>query len=50
MNARQVHGYLDAYRNSPSGGEFDGVWSALEASRARSNAGKPKTGQKRQSI
>ena len=41
-NARQVHAYLDAYRNSPSGSELDGVWSVLEASWARFNASKQK--------
>ena len=32
INVRQVHSYLDAYRNSSSGAELDGVWRALEAS------------------
>jgi phosphatidylinositol glycan class O len=41
INARQVHTYLDAYRNSPSGGELDGVWRDLEASWMRFNASKP---------
>jgi phosphatidylinositol glycan class O len=42
INARQVHAYLNTYRNSPSGGELDGVWSALEASWTRFRASKPK--------
>lgn len=42
INARQVHAYLDAYRNSPSGSELDGVWSVLEASWARFNTSKQK--------
>ena len=41
INARQVYAYLDAYRNSPSGGELDGVWSNLGASWTRLNASKP---------
>jgi GPI ethanolamine phosphate transferase 3 subunit O len=41
INARQVYAYLDAYRNSPSGGELDGAWSNLEASWMRFNASKP---------
>ncbi|KAI0298191.1 hypothetical protein BC826DRAFT_1103125 [Russula brevipes] len=42
INARQVHTYLNTYRNSSSGGELDGVWSALEASWTRLRASKPK--------
>jgi len=42
INARQVHAYLDAYRNSPSGGELDGVWGDLEASWTRFDTSKPK--------
>jgi len=42
INARQVHAYLDAYRNSPSGGELDGVWGGLEASWTRFDTNKPK--------
>ena len=41
MNARQVHAYLDTYRNSPSGGELDGTWRTLEASWARFQGGRP---------
>ncbi|KAH8990586.1 hypothetical protein EDB92DRAFT_1816763 [Lactarius akahatsu] len=42
INARQVRTYLDAYRNSASGGELDGVWDALAASWARFDASKSK--------
>jgi phosphatidylinositol glycan class O len=42
INARQVYAYLDAYRNSPSGGELNGVWGDLEASWTRFSASKPK--------
>ncbi|KAI0263618.1 hypothetical protein BC834DRAFT_938601 [Gloeopeniophorella convolvens] len=42
INARQIHTYLEAYRNSASGGELDGVWAALEASWAYFSASKPK--------
>jgi len=42
INARQVHAYLDAYRNSPSGGELDDVWDDLEASWTRFHTSKPK--------
>ena len=41
INARQVHTYLDTYRNSPSGGELDGTWRTLEASWARFHGGRP---------
>jgi len=41
INARQVHTYLDTYRNSPSGGELDGMWRTLEASWARFHGGRP---------
>lgn len=41
INARQVHAYLDTYRNSPSGGELDGTWRTLEASWARFHGGRP---------
>jgi phosphatidylinositol glycan class O len=41
INARQVHEYLDTYRNSPSGGELDGMWRTLEASWARFHGGRP---------
>ena len=40
INARQVRAYLDAYRNSASGGELDGVWDALAASWARFDSSK----------
>ena len=40
INARQVHAYLGAYRNSPSGGELDGVWDTLETSWTHFNASK----------
>ena len=30
INAPQVHAYIDTYRNSPSGGELDGVWDDFE--------------------
>ena len=40
INARQVHTYLDTYRNSPSGGELDGMWRTLEASWARFHGGR----------
>ena len=42
IHARQVHAYLDAYRNSPSGGELDGVWGDLESSWTRFSASKLK--------
>jgi len=42
INARQVRAYLDAYRNSASGGELDGVWDALGASWTRFDASKPR--------
>ena len=42
INARQVHAYLDTYRNSPSGGELDGMWKTLEESWARFRGGRPK--------
>ena len=42
INARQVRAYLDAYRNSASGSELDGVWGALTASWARFDTSKPK--------
>lgn len=42
INARQVHTYLDTYRNSASGGELDGVWDALAASWTRFDASKPR--------
>jgi GPI ethanolamine phosphate transferase 3 subunit O len=42
INARQVHSYLSAYRNSPSGAELDGVWSALEASWTSFHAIRPR--------
>jgi phosphatidylinositol glycan class O len=42
INARQVHAYLDTYRNSPSGGELDGMWIALEEYWARFRSGRPK--------
>lgn len=42
INVRQVHAYLEAYRNSPSGGELDGVWGDLEASWTRFSTSKPK--------
>ena len=42
INARQVHAYLDTYRNSASGGELDGVWGVLEASWARFQSSKSK--------
>ncbi|KAH9048341.1 hypothetical protein EDB84DRAFT_1556964 [Lactarius hengduanensis] len=42
INARQVRAYLDAYRNSASGGELDGVWDALAASWTRFDASKSK--------
>ena len=41
INVRQV-AYLDAYRNSPSGGELDGAWGDLESSRTRFSASKLK--------
>ena len=41
INARQVHAYLDTYRNSPSGGELDGVWRTLEAFWSRFHGGRP---------
>jgi phosphatidylinositol glycan class O len=41
INSRQVHAYLDEYRNSPSGGELDGMWRTLEASWARLHGGRP---------
>ncbi|KAI9513378.1 hypothetical protein F5148DRAFT_1155355 [Russula earlei] len=40
INARQVHTYLDTYRDSASGGELDGVWSTLENSWARFQSSK----------
>ena len=49
INAGQVHAYLDAYRNSPSGGELDSVWDDLEASWTRFTPASQRTGQKRQS-
>ncbi|KAI0299999.1 hypothetical protein B0F90DRAFT_1725887 [Multifurca ochricompacta] len=42
INVRQVHAYLDAYRNSASGGELDGVWSTLESSWGQFDASKPR--------
>ena len=42
INARQVHAYLDTYRNSPSGGELDGTWRTLEASWDRFHSARPK--------
>jgi phosphatidylinositol glycan class O len=42
INARQVRAYLDAYRNSASGSELDGVWGALAASWAQFDASKPR--------
>ena len=42
INARQMRTYLDAYRNSASGRELDGVWDALSASWVRFDASKPK--------
>ncbi|KAI9442126.1 hypothetical protein H4582DRAFT_2126711 [Lactarius indigo] len=42
INARQVRTYLDAYRNSASGGELDSVWDALAASWTRFDASKSK--------
>ena len=42
INARQVHAYLDTYRNSPSGGELDGTWGTLEESWARFYGGRLK--------
>jgi GPI ethanolamine phosphate transferase 3 subunit O len=41
INARQVHVYLDTYRNSSSGGELDGMWRTLEASWARFHGSRP---------
>ena len=40
INARQVHTYLETYRNSPSGGELDDMWRTLEASWARFHGGR----------
>ena len=48
INARQVHAYLNAYRNSPSGGDLDGVWDDLEASWRLFTPASQRTGQKRQ--
>jgi phosphatidylinositol glycan class O len=41
INARQVHAYLETYRNSPSGGELDGMWRTLEAAWERFHGGRP---------
>jgi hypothetical protein len=49
INARQVHAYLDAYRNSPSIGELDVVWGDVKAFGRFFAQVSQRTGQKRQS-
>jgi GPI ethanolamine phosphate transferase 3 subunit O len=50
INARQVHAYLDTYRNSSSGGELDGTWRTLGVSWPVSTGAGQKKGLRPQSI